>query len=256
MALADLAELQLAALPAVVASTGVHAEEDLATVDVVASADRAARHELALRTAVAAPTYDDRPAYAAFVRDFVDALGLANFSGAEVVAVHARTARNGAKNRLPKPWGVLRLALVLIRAQRLRDAVGALRTTSLHRILHYDLAIGGVGPMGQHPACTAGDLKPLAATVAELDQALRELRGTRIRLTPDQVRAFQAFRDATGYRSRVLSGPVGREQWGRGVGFDEGTPTGPGSLTSVGGEGVYGSFVHGDLRGVPARWRG
>lgn len=248
---ADLAALQLDALPAV-----VHDEEDLATVDVVASADRAARHERALRSAIAAPRYDDRPAYAAFVSGFFDALQLANFSGAEVVAVHARTAKSGAKNRLPKPWGVLRLALVLIRAQALRSEVGPLRLTSLHRVLRYDLAIGGVGRTGQHPACGAGDMKPLGASVRELDLALRALRGTRLQLTDDQVRAFAEFRRHTGYRDGVFSGRVGRERWGPGVKFDEGAAGRPGSFASVGGEGVYSSFVHGDLRGKHARWRG
>ena len=244
-ALAALAGLQLDTLP-----TFAEGEEDAATVDPRASIARAERHELALRAATPAPDYDDRAAYAAFVRDFVDALGLANISGTEAVAVHSRTARSGAKNRLPKPWGVVRLAHVLIFWQAVRDEIGAVRLASLHRVLAYDLAIGGVGARGQHPACTAGDGHPLAASVAEMDRVVRNVSRRRIELTAEQRRAFASFRKATGYGGRAFSGAVRGEPYGSGVQADGA------AFSPKGGRGRYGWGVHKDLRGYDARWRG
>ena len=250
MALADFAARQLAVLPAVVAGAGEHAEEDLATVDVAASALRAERHELALRRAVAAPTYDDRAAWAAFTAEFWDALALANITGVEAVAVHSRTAKNGAKNRLPGAWGVVRLAHVLIFWQHVRDRIGPVRLASLCRVLPYDLAIGGVGPLGQHPACTAGDGHPLAASVRDMDAAVLEVSRLRIVLTAEQRRAIEAYRRATGYTGRAFSGSVRGEPYGSAVKAD-----GLG-FSPVGGRGKYAWGLHKDIRGYDARWTG
>ena len=255
--LVTLAERQLASLPFVAIPEGPEGadgpergvEESILSVDTQASIQRAERHALAIARTASAPRYHDRAAWAGFVSDFFDDLGCANFPGAEIVAVHARQTWSGVKNRLPDAWGVLRLALVVIRAQHYRDRVGGLRPTSLCRVPVYNDAIGGA-PLGQHPWCTAADLVPLQATVAEFARLVREMRGTRLVLTDRQRRAIAAFRAATGYTGSVLSGPVRGEPYGPGVRYDGA------SFRSSGGEGVYGTFCHGDLRGYPATWKG
>ena len=244
MALADLAGLQLGSLPL------VGAEEDLRTVDPVASVARAERHELALRAAAPSADYDDRAGYAALVRDFWDALRLANISGTEGVAVHARTSKNGVKNRLPRPWGAVRLAYLLVFWQHVRDDVGAVRLASLHRLLAYDLDIGGVGRRGQHPACAAADAHPLSASVKDTAAAVRRVSRQRLELTAEQRRAIAAFRKATGYRGVAFSGPVRSEPYVPGVRADGA------AFSPLGGEGRYRWGLHKDLRGYPASWWG
>lgn len=243
------------------AGPGEGLEESLLAVDSAASLDRAGRHALALGRVggvVAPPHPSDLAAYGQYVTQCVDALGLANISGAEIVAVHARQTRSGVKNRLPPPWGLYRLLALLVYDQKARDIAGKpLRFNSLHREARYNQAIGGASKSA-HRACTARDRALVGGTPAQLAEVDRHLRGTRVRLTADQSAVLRAV--ARDYR---LTNPFAESVFGEpfsatGVGFRAGS--GPDetlvSYTHTGGLGRYRTFVHSDCRGLAADWTG
>ena len=247
MALTDLAGLQLDALP--IRGAG----ETMADVDPAASIERAARHECAIArvgAVSAAPDPADRARYGAYAAQVVDAMGLPNISGAEVVAVHARTTRSGVKNRLPAPWGLARLLVCLAYDQRVRDRLGApVRFNSVYRQKAYNAAIGGAS-RSQHVACTARDRVPVGPSVRSLYEADLSLAGQRLRLTPAQVAVLGTLARDYKLTGIFQTAAAGAPFSARGLAFDGKR------FNATGGIGKYAGFVHHDLRGTAARWNG
>ena len=257
--LVDLAGVQLDALPRQPVDAGPDEglEESAQAVDPAASLARAERHELAVRRVGAvssAPDPADRAAYATYAAQAVDALGLANISGPEVVAVHARQTRTGVKNRLPNPWGLYRLLALLVYDQAVRDRAGLpLRFNSLHRDGPYNAAIGGAS-RSAHRACTARDRVLVGGTVRQLWEVDRALRGKRVRLTTAQAKVLAAVARDYELGPAFTESVFGEPFSARGLGYvSSGTSA---SYTHTGGLGRYGTFVHADARGAAADWRG
>lgn len=247
-AVADLVHAQTLSLPALPVQAGPEEgfEESAREVDVDETAARVRRH--AAEAARASPSAE--ALYEEYVATCVDAMGLPDISGAEVVAVHKRVARNGAKNALPPAWGLARLLLCLVHDQAVRSTAGApLRFNSLYRATAYNRAIGGASKSA-HRVCTARDRVLLGQSAAQLHQVDRALRPTRHRLTTAQ-RAVVA-RVVRDYRlGPVLADAVYGEPFSaRGVRFDGA------AFTHEGGLGRYASFVHADCRGERSDWRG
>jgi len=224
---------------------------EAAACDADASLARAERHAEAVATVKPAPRPTDRAAWGAYVADLVDLAEYPAFTGAEVIATHARQTSKGTKNRLPGAWGVLRLLYVLSYAQALRARVGApLRLNSLYRDPAYNRAIGGAS-LSQHIAAAAADLGPGAGTsVTELHRAAEAVQGVRLGLSPTVQEAInKLFLDmgTTG----AFSGPAHRVPCN--VRALSATTR---AITLIGGIGRYRSFVHVDLRGSRSRWQG
>ena len=230
-------EKQLSTLPA---KGGETAEK----VDAEASLKRAKRHAAEMRRA--SPNE-----FATYEQEFtaaVDALGLAAFSGAEVVAPHKRVASNGAKNTLPPPKLAPRLFVCLCVEQLIRNEVGPVRLNSLHRIEAYNRAIGGA-TCSQHRVCTAIDGAPLSTTPTQMRNVFKELRGQRFRLTGQQRGVISTW--STKYDTTPFSGPVFCESIVPATLNFDGD-----AITIAGGVGLYRTFLHSDLRGKNVGWNG
>lgn len=257
--LVTLAGLQLDTLAPepVLASADEGLEESAYAVDAPATLARAERHAAAIDrvgAVFAPPKPADRAAYGTYVAQAVDALRLANISGDEVVAVHARVTRSGVKNRLPNPWGLYRLLALLVYDQRVRDVAGLpLRFNSLHRATAYNQAIGGASKSA-HRACTARDRVLVGGSVRQLWEIDRALRGERVVLRPHQAAVLaqlaKDYRLGTAFTESVFGEPFSRI----GVRF-RATATAA-AYAHTGGLGKYKSFVHVDCRGVASDWKG
>ena len=201
---------------------------------------------------VGAPSYDDRARYAQYAVQLVDAMRLPNISGAEVVAVHSRVTASGVKNRLPKPWGLLRLLYGLAYDQLVRFEGGApLRFNSLYRETAYNRAIGGASKSA-HRACTARDRVLVGHAPTVLYAVDRKLAGTRVSFSPEQQAVIRALRSDYALGLPLTEAVYGEPFRARTLAADV---TG---FTHVGGLGLYrrSGFVHADCRGIASRWDG
>lgn len=230
-AVADLAGLQFDSLSAsrVWAGDSEGFEEASSEIDLVATLDRIEQH--------AAQSPAEEITLEAYVTDAINALGLANFSGAEVVATHQRVHKSGVRNQLPTGRALYEVAIGTILDQHVRDTAGMpLRRTSLFRSKDYNRVIGGA-PLSQHPLGTAKDRSLVGGSttagggVAMLAQIDEAMEGDRIALT-------HAQRDVL---RRIVTD------------YDLGI-TVPDVVTVAGGLGRYNTFIHRDQRGKRTRW--
>ena len=224
-AVSELAGLQYNSLAAsrVWAGADEGFEESAADVDLAATLARIEQH--------ATQSAADEATLEQYVTEAIDALGLANFSGAEVVAPHQRVHRSGVRNQLPTGRALYEVALGTILDQHVRDQAGMpLRRSSLYRSKDYNIAIGGA-PHSQHPLGTARDRSLVGGTVAMLVQIDEAMEGQSITLTAEQRRALE----------RIVRD------------YDLGFYV-PHAVTVAGGLGRYSWGVHRDQRGKRARW--
>ena len=232
-------------------------EESSDSVDTSASmsAAREAEHSIGETAEVISPPfYEDVDKYRKYAVQALDALKLPNISGAEIVAVHSRVTASGVRNRLPRPWGLVRLMALLVYDQTVRSLAGMpIRFTSLHRTLAYNAAIGGA-TRSQHPACTARDRALIGSgsrrsRVRKLAQIDLKLRGSRVDFSDDQMLAIHTVREDYALTSPPFSTRIYNEPFNpAGVGWD-----GAG-YTHLGGIGQYNTFVHADCRGMARDW--
>lgn len=231
---ADLASAQFEALVSapVYAGAGEGFEESQAFVDADETQRRIARH----RDRTGTP----HAAYEAYVTACVDALGLDNISGAEIVAVHKRVLHSGVRNQLPPPAQLASLLGCLCIDQDVRDTAGLpLRFNSLYRSPAYNKAIGGAR-QSRHLRGDARDRVLVGGSIAQLAQIDENTTAVRS-LESHQAAAIR--RVLSDYSLVETNHRLFVQLHGGGMG-----------VHVDGGIGTYRTFVHRDNRGYAARW--
>ena len=224
-AVSDLAGLQIASLTPsrVWAGADEGYEEAASEIDLAAT--------LARIEGRAAQSDSVEATHEQYVTECIAALGLANFTGAEIVATHQRVHRSGVRNQLPIGRALYEVVLGTILDQPVRDEAGMpLRRSSLYRWPPYNRVIGGA-PKSQHPLGTAKDRALVGGTPAMLARIDEAMEGRSITLTAGQ---------------RKVLGRIVRD-------YDLGFYV-PHAVTVAGGMGRYSWGVHRDQRGKRARW--
>lgn len=113
---------------------------------------------------------------------FIDGLGLRHFKGRELTWLWSRRTPKGVSNS-PPPMNLWRnIVQTLVVVDEVRERLGVpIQITSAYRSPTYNAAVGGAR-FSQHLLFNALDVFSKGASPAVLAAAVRELRGTRLRV--------------------------------------------------------------------------